>query len=142
MLSKKAKYALKALLYLTKEHNGGLVMISEIAASEKIPRKFLEAILVDLKAHGLLFSLRGKKGGYRLAKEPAQISVGYVVRIVDGPLAPIPCVSNLYYRKCDECVDETSCEIRIVMKKVRDATADILDGTSLADLHKINISCL
>jgi Rrf2 family protein len=139
MLSKKAKYALKALLYLTKEKERGLVLISEIAAAEKIPRKFLEAILVDLKLQGALFSIRGKKGGYRLAKEPKDISVGNVIRMIDGPLAAIPCVSHLYYRRCEECVDERSCEIRTVMKKVRDATADILDGTSLADLEKINV---
>lgn len=139
MLSKKAKYALKALLYLTREKEKGLALISEIAAAEKIPRKFLEAILVDLKTQGALYSIRGKKGGYKLAKEPQYISVGNVIRMIDGPLAAIPCVSQQYYRRCDECVDEQSCEIRLVMKKVRDATSDILDGTSLADLEKINL---
>lgn len=139
MLSKKAKYALKALLYLTKNADKGLVLISEIANSERIPRKFLEAILVDLKTQGVLQSTRGKNGGYSLAKDPAQISVGNVVRMIDGPLAPIPCVSHLYYRKCDECLNEETCEIRLVMKKVRDATASILDTTYLSDLQKINV---
>ncbi|QMU28874.1 RrF2 family transcriptional regulator [Adhaeribacter radiodurans] len=138
MLSKKAKYALKALLYLTKNADKGLILISDISERERIPRKFLEAILVDLKTQGLLQSTRGKNGGYALVKDPAQISVGNVVRMIDGPLAPIPCVSHLYYRKCDECVDEITCEIRIVMKKVRDATANILDTTYLTDLEKIN----
>ena len=138
MLSKKAKYALKALLYLTKRSDKGLVLISEIASEEHIPRKFLEAILVDLKTHQVLQSTRGKNGGYALAKDPGQISVGNVIRMIDGPLAPIPCVSHLYYRKCDECIDEETCEIRLVMKQVRDATAAILDTTYLTDLQKIN----
>ena len=138
MLSKKAKYALKALLYLTKNADKGLVLISDISEKERIPRKFLEAILVDLKTQGLLQSTRGKNGGYALVKDPSHISVGNVIRMIDGPLAPIPCVSHLYYRKCDECVDEVTCEIRIVMKKVRDATAGILDTTYLTDLEKIN----
>ena len=138
MLSKKAKYALKALLYFTKNADKGLVLISDISERERIPRKFLEAILVDLKTQGLLQSTRGKNGGYALVKDPSQISVGNVIRMIDGPLAPIPCVSHLYYRKCDECVDEVTCEIRIVMKKVRDATANILDTTYLTDLERIN----
>ncbi|GEO07219.1 Rrf2 family transcriptional regulator [Adhaeribacter aerolatus] len=139
MLSKKAKYALKALLYLTKNADRGLVLISEIANSERIPRKFLEAILVDLKTQGVLQSTRGKNGGYSLAKDPSQVSVGNIVRMIDGPLAPIQCVSHLYYRKCDECLNEETCEIRLVMKKVRDATAAILDTTYLSDLQKINV---
>ena len=138
MLSKKAKYALKALLYLTKNADKGLILISDISERERIPRKFLEAILVDLKTQGLLQSTRGKNGGYALVKDPSLISVGNVIRMIDGPLAPIPCVSHLYYRKCDECVDEVTCEIRIVMKKVRDATANILDTTYLTDLERIN----
>ncbi|MCC9134801.1 RrF2 family transcriptional regulator [Pontibacter silvestris] len=138
MLSKKAKYALKALLYLTKHQDKGLAVISEISEKERIPRKFLEAILVDLKMNGVLHSVRGKNGGYSLAKSPSEVSVGNIIRMIDGPLAPIPCVSHLYYRKCDECIDEANCEIRIVMKKVRDATADILDGTYLSDMQAIN----
>ncbi|QCR22568.1 Rrf2 family transcriptional regulator [Pontibacter sp. SGAir0037] len=138
MLSKKAKYALKALLYLTKQYEKGLVIISDISEKERIPRKFLEAILVDLKTNGILHSVRGKNGGYYLAKQPSEISMGNIIRAIDGPLAPIPCVSQLYYRKCDECIDEARCEIRIVMKKVRDATADILDNTFLTNLEAIS----
>ncbi len=130
MLSKKAKYALKALLFLAKQERK-LFMISEIADHEKIPQKFLESIMLELKNNQLLFSVRGKNGGYKLAKEPVEISVGNVIRMIDGPLAQIPCVSKLYYQKCDECIDEVTCEIRLVMKKVRDATAEILDGTNL-----------
>ncbi|TXK49226.1 Rrf2 family transcriptional regulator [Pontibacter qinzhouensis] len=138
MLSKKAKYALKALVYLTKQQQAGLVNISDIAEKERIPRKFLEAILVDLKTNGILHSVRGKRGGYSLAKEPSEISVGNIIRMIDGPLAQIPCVSHLYYRKCDECQNEATCEIRIVMKKVRDATAAILDTTYLTDLEALH----
>ncbi|WP_210487376.1 RrF2 family transcriptional regulator [Rufibacter aurantiacus] len=137
MISKKAKYALKALLYLAKQHDRGLVLISEIAAAERIPRKFLEAILVDLKVQQIVQSTRGKNGGYTLVKDPAQLSVGNVIRMVDGPLAPVHCVSHLYYRKCEECVDEATCEIRLLMKRVRDATCDILDTTYLADFSKV-----
>lgn len=137
MISKKAKYALKALLYLAKRHENGLVLISEIAEAERIPRKFLEAILVDLKVQQVVQSTRGKNGGYQLVKDPSQVSVGNVIRMIDGPLAPVHCVSALYYRKCDECVDETTCEIRMLMKRVRDATCDILDTTFLTDLKKV-----
>ena len=138
MLSKKAKYALKALLYLTKNQSKGLIVISDIAEDERIPRKFLEAILVDLKTQGLLQSVRGKKGGYTLVKDPAEISVGNIIRMIDGPLAPIPCVSHLYYRRCEECVDETTCEIRHLMRRVRDATAEILDTTYLSHFEKVD----
>jgi len=137
MISKKAKYALKALLYLAKQQDRGLVLISEIAAAERIPRKFLEAILVDLKVQQIVQSTRGKNGGYTLVKDPSQISVGNVIRMVDGPLAPVHCVSHLYYKKCDECVDEASCEIRLLMKRVRDATCAILDTTFLTDLNHV-----
>ncbi|MBY0424434.1 MAG: Rrf2 family transcriptional regulator [Cytophagales bacterium] len=137
MLSKKAKYALKALVYLTKQNEKGLTLIAEIAEKEMIPKKFLEQILNDLRNHGILQSKRGKDGGYSLLKKPKDISVGQIVRIIDGPLAPIPCVSKLAYRKCDECKDEDQCEIRWVMKKVRDSTAEILDNTSLKDFQKL-----
>ncbi|AMM50196.1 MULTISPECIES: RrF2 family transcriptional regulator [Hymenobacteraceae] len=137
MISKKAKYALKALLYLAKNSEKPLVLISEIAEGERIPRKFLEAILVDLKVQQVVQSTRGKNGGYTLVKDPSQISVGNVIRMIDGPLAPVHCVSHLYYRKCEECVDETTCEIRILMKQVRDATCAILDTTFLTDLTKV-----
>ncbi|HTG72387.1 MAG TPA: Rrf2 family transcriptional regulator [Terriglobia bacterium] len=136
MLSKKAKYGLHALSKLAQEHGNGKgpTLISDISASESIPHKFLELILLDLKRKGILLSKKGKGGGYSLGREPALITLGEIVRALDGPLAPLPCVSQTAYQPCDECVDERSCGIRNVMKEVRDATASILDGTTLQDL--------
>jgi len=130
----KAKYGLRALSYLTREYGQGPVLIADMASSEKIPHKFLELILLDLKRKGILQSKKGKGGGYHLSRLPALISVGEVVRVLDGTLALLPCVSQTNYRRCDECVDETTCGIRLVMKDVRDRTSEILDGTSLEDL--------
>jgi Rrf2 family protein len=134
MLSQKAKYGLKALLALAAEFGNGPILISDLAKREGIPKKFLELILRELKNHGILQSKKGYGGGYQLAKEPHAISLGRIIRIIDGPLAPLPCASETAYRRCDECVDETTCGIRMVMREVRDATARILDGTSLADV--------
>src|SRR3990172_7235269 len=134
MLSKKAKYALRALLLLAKEHGRGPVLISDLAQRESIPKKFLELILLDLKNQGVLQSKKGKGGGYFLSKAPQAVTLGHVIRALDGPLAPLPCVSQTAYMKCEECKDEMTCGIRIVMKEVRDATAKILDGTSLAEI--------
>lgn len=134
MLSNKAKYALRALFALAKKYDRGPVLISDLAAEEAIPKKFLELILLELKNQGILQSKKGKGGGYFLGKNPDSITLGQVIRILDGPLAPLPCVSQIAYRKCEECEDEATCGIRIVMKEVRDATAKILDGASLADV--------
>jgi Rrf2 family protein len=134
MLSMKAKYGLRALAALAKEHGNGPILISDIASTESIPHKFLELILLDLKRKGILQSKRGKGGGYALSRPPSRISVGEVIRALDGPLALLPCVSQTAYQRCDECVDEVTCGIRHVMKEVRDATATILDGTTLEDL--------
>lgn len=134
MLSQKAKYGLKALLAMAAEYGHGPILISDLAQREGIPKKFLESILLELKNHGVLQSKKGLGGGYQLAKSPTAISLGRVIRIMDGPLAPLPCASETAYRRCDECVDETTCGIRMVMREVRDATARILDGTSLADV--------
>jgi Rrf2 family protein len=136
MLSKKSKYALKAMLVLSKEYGQGPVLISDMARRESIPHKFLELILLELKNQGLLQSKKGKGGGYFLGRDPSQISVGHIVRILDGSIAPLPCVSKTAYMRCRECRDERSCGIRIVMKEVRDATAKIMDSTSLADMLK------
>jgi len=130
----KAKYGLRALTSLAREYGNGPVLISELASSEKIPHKFLELILLDLKRKGILQSKKGKGGGYYLSKPPASISIGEVVRALDGTIALLPCVSQSSYRRCDECFDELTCGIRLVMKEVRDRTAEILDGTSLEDL--------
>jgi len=134
MLSKKAKYGLRAVLVLAKEYGQGPVLISEISQREGIPKKFLELILLDLKNQGLLQSKKGKGGGYFLSKAPQAVTLGHVIRALDGPLAPLPCVSQTAYMKCEECKDEMTCGIRIVMKEVRDATAKILDGTTLGEV--------
>ena len=136
MLSQKAKYALRALLMLAEQPEADMVMIADIAERENVPRKFLEAILVDLRKRGLLDSRRGKYGGYRLAKPAEAISFGEIIRIVDGPLAPLPCASKTGFRPCDDCTDVNSCSVRWLMLQVRDATADILDNCSLADALK------
>lgn len=136
MLRNKTKYALKALQVLAKEYGQGPVLISEIARRENISPKFLELILLELKNQGIVQSKKGKGGGYFLARPSRSISVGKVVRIMEGPLAPLPCVSRTSYMRCRECRDERSCGIRLVMKDVRDATARILDSTTLADMLK------
>lgn len=133
MLSQKAKYALKALFHLAGHPSGQLVQVADIAEAENVPKKFLELILLQLKSQGLVYSLRGKNGGYALARPPSQIMVGQIIRIIDGPLAPLPCASLSGYRKCDDCNDENACAVRAVMRRVRDAMAEIVDKTTLAD---------
>jgi Rrf2 family protein len=136
MLSHRSKYALKALLVLSEEYGKGSLLISEIAERERIPKRFLELILLELKNHGVLRSKKGKGGGYALSKPPELLSVGRVLRMLEGPLAPLPCVSKTAYEKCAECRDEKTCGIRLLMKDVRDATAAILDSTTFADVLK------
>ena len=133
MLSHKAKYGLKAAFYLARQYDKGPVLISDLAAAEYIPKKFLEHILLEMRKHGILYSRMGRGGGYMLAKPPDRIYLGQIIRILDGPLAPVQCVSKSAYVRCIECKDERTCEIRKVMKHVRDATATILDKTTLAD---------
>ena len=133
VLSQKCKYALQALLVLARENSEELLLVSDIAERENLPKKFLEAILLELNRNGLVRSRRGRGGGYALAKPADLITFGQVLRIMDGPLAPLSCVSVNYYRRCDDCRDENTCEIRKVMRRVRDAIAAELDGTSLAD---------
>lgn len=135
MLTRKSKYGLKALLVLAEHPDGEPMLIAELAERQKLPRKFLEAILLELKRAGLLHSKKGKGGGYVLGRKPEEITVGQVMRVLEGPLALTPCVSQTAYRKCDECVDEQTCGVRLAMKEVRDATANILDHTTLADLN-------
>jgi Rrf2 family protein len=133
MLSQRCKYALRALLLLAEQPKGTVMQIGEIAQRQNVPRKFLEAILLDLRRHGILFALRGRGGGYGFIKDPAQVTFGQVVRIMDGPLAPMPCASITGYRRCEDCDDERSCAIRRVMRRVRDVTATVLDQTTIAD---------
>jgi Rrf2 family protein len=136
MLSQRSKYALRAMTMLAAQPQGKLILMADIARQRKVPKKFLELILLDLKRHGLLHSRRGKSGGYSLARPAGKITFGEIIRITDGPLAPLACASLTAYRKCDDCEDERSCAIRRVLRSVRDATAAILDKTTLADAVK------
>src|ERR1700680_36293 len=132
MLTRKGKYGLKAMIALAKEHGEGPVLIAELAEQEAIPKKFLENILLTLKHRGLVHSRKGPHGGYQLGRAPEQISVGDVIRALDGPLALVSCVSQTAYAPCEECVTERDCAVRRVFQQVRDETARILDGTTLA----------
>jgi Rrf2 family protein len=136
MISQKAKYALRALMMLSQAPKGEALMISDIAERQRIPKKFLEQILLELKHDGLVHSKRGKAGGYQLLKAPDKISFGQVLRLIDGPIAPLPCLSRMAYRRCADCSDEESCAIRKVFAAVTTATRDVLDGTTLADALK------
>ncbi|HAO98838.1 MAG TPA: transcriptional regulator [Fibrobacteres bacterium] len=140
MISMRTKYALKALIYLAKTKDRGPVLIGEIAESQKLPRKFLEQILLELKNMKILKSRRGKNGGYYLGQDPKKIAIGKIVRTFNGPLALVPCVSATAFEKCEECLDFENCGIRRVMKKVRDITAEILDGASLETLVAMEFS--
>jgi len=122
---------MKALLRLALEAERRPILIEDLSEHERIPRKFLEAILLDLKHRGIVQSRKGRGGGYFLARKPNDITLGEVVRALDGPLAAVPCVSQTAYLPCDDCPDEDACAVRLAMKEVRDATARILDRTSL-----------
>jgi Rrf2 family protein len=132
MLTRKGKYGLKAMLALVREHGQGPVLIGELAEQERIPKKFLETILLELKHRGLVQSRKGPHGGYQLGRTPERISVGEVIRALDGPLALVSCVSQTAYAPCEECVTERDCAVRRIFQQVRDETARILDGTTLA----------
>ncbi|WP_026607183.1 RrF2 family transcriptional regulator [Methylocapsa acidiphila] len=132
MLSNKGKYGLKAMMHLAKFE--GPCLAAEIAAQNQIPRKFLDAILLELRNAGLLTSKKGKGGGYHLARPADRITAGQIIRILDGSLAPIACASRTAYRKCADCPDEDACAIRDLMLDVRDAMALILDRTTIAAL--------
>jgi Rrf2 family protein len=133
MLSNKSKYALKALMHLATYE--GPCLAADIAAQNRIPRKFLDAILLELRNAGILTSKKGKGGGYHLARPPEKITTGQVIRILDGSLAPIACASRTAYRRCMDCPDEEACQIRDLMIDVRDSLALILDRTSIASLR-------
>ena len=141
MISKKTKYALKAVIYLAREYEKGPVLIADLAREEMIPKKFLELILLTMKNNGILMSKKGKNGGYFMAKPPRKVTMGQIVRIMEGTLDPVPCVSESSYEKCEECESENTCGIRIIMKDVRDAIANILDKTTFVDvLEKIDMA--
>ena len=133
MISQKAKYALRALVSLARIERGQTMMIGEISRAQAIPKKFLEQILLELKKAGYVGSRRGRAGGYELLAAPEAIMFGEVLRLIDGPIAPLPCLSKIAYRKCEDCREESSCEIRHVFERVTLATREVLDRTSHAD---------
>ena len=133
MLTQKTRYALRALLYLIEEGHGGAIQLQQIADTQKIPRKFLELIMLDLKALGIVRSVRGPKGGYRLARHPRGISFGEVVRGLEGPIALVPCASINFYKRCNDCHDEATCAIRRLFIQVRDRSLDLLNSVTLED---------
>ncbi|HRC32840.1 MAG TPA: Rrf2 family transcriptional regulator [Bacteroidia bacterium] len=136
MISKKAKYALKALEYIAKHNEQGPILISEISERQRIPKKFLEVILLELKRDGILQSKMGKNGGYYMLKDPKDVNIGHIIRLIDGPIALLPCVSYKYYEKCAECEDEATCGLRNLMAQVREANNKILNKVSLAEIVK------
>ena len=134
MLSKKTKYGLKALAYIAKQENNDPIQIAEIAANENISHKYLESILLTLRKSGVLSSKKGKGGGYYLLKAPKSIPMTDIIRILEGPIAMVPCVSLNYYEKCDDCEDEDTCSVHNLMLQVRDKTLEVFRNNTLADI--------
>jgi Rrf2 family protein len=134
MLSKKTKYGLKALTFIARRSNREPVQIATIAKSENISQKFLESILLTLRKSGFLGSKKGKGGGYYLLKDPKDIKMASIMRILEGPIAMVPCVSLNFYEKCADCPDENLCAVHNLMIEVRDSTLNIFNNKSLADL--------
>ncbi len=140
-LSKRTQYSLRALYALARKYGAGPVLITQLAEEELIPKKFLEQILLSLKTLGLVSSKKGKGGGYQLARPPGEVTLASVIRMMEGPLAPLPCASETRFRKCDECVDIETCGTRMVMREVRDAMAEILERTTLASvIRKVDMA--
>ncbi len=133
MISQKAKYALRTLAALARANDRVPMLIADIAEQQKIPKKFLEQILLDLKHRGLVRSKRGKDGGYLLLKPAHEITFGEILRMIDGPIAPLPCLSQTAYRKCDDCFSEVECDIRHVFARVAEATREVLFSSTIAD---------
>jgi len=134
MLTKKAKYAIKAMIYLSKIKKGEHALISDISEAEHIPKKFLEAILLDLRKAGYLGSKKGKGGGYYLIKSPDEINMADIIRLFEGAIALVPCVAHKYYEPCEECEDETTCAIREVFRIVREQTVNILKENNFEEV--------
>lgn len=137
MLSKKCKYAIHALVYLAERYQQGPVHIQEIAEEQRIPKKFLEAILLELRKAQILHSKKGKGGGYYLYKKPENVNLIEIIRLMDGAIAMLPCVSLNYYEPCEECVNEHLCGIRDAFLGVRDATLKVLSDQTLAQIVKL-----
>ena len=139
MLSKKTKYGIKALTYLARQEDKTPVQIATISKSENISLKFLESILLLLRKNGLLASKKGKGGGYYLLQEPSEIQMTTIMRILEGPISMVPCVSLNFYEKCDDCPNENACAVHNLMREVRDSSLEIFRNTTLADLSKSKI---
>ncbi|WP_267387509.1 Rrf2 family transcriptional regulator [Sphingomonas sp. GC_Shp_3] len=140
MLTQRSRYALRAMIFLAEAPaDTAPIPMNRIATEANVPRKFLELILADLREAGFLHSHRGKMGGYRLSRPTHLISLGEIIRVIEGPLALVPCVSRTAYRSCTDCKSEAACAIRRAMLRVRDETARILDGTSLADAAAVEV---
>lgn len=135
MLTAKGKYGLKALGHLARLEPGEMTQASEIAAANNIPKKFLDTILGELRNAGFVNSKKGKGGGYTLARPAQLIRVGHIIRVLDGPLAPIQCASKTSYRRCDDCADEQRCGVRLIMLEAREALATVLDNRTLAEMR-------
>jgi Rrf2 family protein len=138
MLTAKGKYGLKALVHLASLEPGQTTQAVDIADSNNIPKKFLDAILGDLRNAGIVFSKKGPGGGYVLARAPSEIKIGQVIRTLDGPLAPIAFASRTAYQPCRDCVDVKTCTVRLTMSRVRDAMAEILDQMTIADMLELS----
>jgi Rrf2 family protein len=134
MLTAKGKYSLKALAHLAKLKPDELTQALDIARTNQIPKKFLDAILGELRNAGFVHSRKGPTGGYRLARAPSQIKIGHVIRVIDGPLAPIACASRTAYQPCADCRSIEACSVRLTMTRVRDAMSEVLDRMTLADM--------
>jgi Rrf2 family protein len=134
MLSKRAKYAINALVELARACDEGPLSTAVIAERAHTPGKFLEAILLDLRHAGVISTTRGRSGGHRLRKDPAQVNMAEVLRLFDGAIGLVPCVTHNYYERCEECIDERTCGIRDVFAEIRSATVELLKNATLADL--------
>lgn len=134
MLSRKTKYGLKALTFIARQDKNAMVLIQDISEAEDISRKFLESILLSLRKAGFLGSKKGKGGGYYLIKEPKEIKMAAVIRVLEGPIAMLPCVSLNFYEKCNDCPDEEKCTLHALMEEVRDSTLHVLENKTLEDI--------
>ncbi len=138
LISMKTKYALKALSFLARSHDKEAFLIAEMAREENIPKKFLEAILLALKNQGILSSKKGPGGGYSLAVSPATLTIGRIVRVFEGDLAPVPCLGDSAPAKCPECAELATCGIRLVMAEVKEAVSSVLDRITLAEMLEMS----
>ena len=137
MLTNKGKYGLKAMVHLAGMPPGSPALVADIAEANNIPKKFLDAILGELRTAGFVHSKKGRGGGYVLARSATEIMVGSIIRSLDGPLAPIGCASRTSYRRCEDCAQDKPCSVRLVMVQVRESIAAVLDSRSLAEMRQI-----